>query len=49
MLQELFWVPIPFKQYLNTSGCSTAEKQHLRTIRIKTNPKSLEKMKINLY
>ena len=23
MEKELFWVPIPFKQYENKSGCST--------------------------
>ena len=23
VLQELFWVPIPFKLYQNTPGCST--------------------------
>ena len=24
VLQEFFWVPTPFKQYQNTSGCGTA-------------------------
>ena len=47
--KKLFWMPILFKRYLNTSGCSTAEKQHLGTIRTKTNPKSLKKTKTNLY
>ena len=25
MLQEVFWVPVPFKQYQNISACGTGE------------------------
>ena len=26
VLQELFWTPIPFRRYQNTSGCGTGFK-----------------------
>ena len=28
VLQELFWAPIPFKRYQNTSGCGTGVVFH---------------------
>ena len=28
VLQKLFWAPIPFKRYQNTSGCGTVYSKH---------------------
>ena len=40
ILGALFWAPIPFKRYQNTSGCGTASKNSEikgAIVRIKTN------------
>ena len=40
ILDALFWAPIPFRRYQNTSGCGTASKNSEikgAIVRIKTN------------
>ena len=50
MLHEIFWAPIPFKRYQNTSGCSTV---NYKTTAILSRPtqKSLYQLLafLNLY